>query len=315
MTRAVAALVLLAVGFGAAQELPAPKLLHVGSRTKLPVPGFHGWGHARCDDSGDVFFHIGSFKDAKILRLSADGEDHHLFEVPDFSEPHEFSNFRVSRDGQVYVLVATRDAWYLFQFSREGGDPTKTRLDMPATVKPLSFEILPKSMLLVAGYYTETAPEDLRGKSYVARFASSGRLLTDHMLKSSLVSNPKTLQNDVAAEDERGNTYLPAVGRILVISASGNIERSLKYKLPDAGYHITNLEVSGAYLAVWLQEAPAGGGLMTTRLEVLDRQTGDLAGFYEPDDELGNNALCFDGSGFIFSRVNNGFVNFLRANL
>jgi hypothetical protein len=170
----------------------------------------------------------------------------------------------------------------------------------------------------VLGYYDSSAPDDVKGKTFMALTSPDGKVFRD--LKNSraidlkaLSEKPLTLCSYVG---EDGNLYVLASDEILVLTASGDVVRRIRVRKLDGASLTTKLTVSQGLAAVWLQSDSGAGKAIELTLETVDVGTGKVAGIYSPSDELGDNAVSFSRSeGFVFLRNDRGKISLLSAHI
>jgi len=275
------------------------------------VPAFWAHGTIQCDTKGDLYFDISdpSFNisdghELKILRLAPDGSDQHVYALP--HEPSRFyMNLQVDANGDLHQLAATKDSYRTSVFSWKRDASESTQVDLGPN-KSISFENLTwfeSSLLFFNLSYSTQAKEKLWGKD-----------------------DPRIdfWRTKSAAMDEQGVMYLAIHDKILVISKTGDVLRELTPEKPSPEYWISHIEAVKGRLAVWFSKSKHDEILtrlpfadssfpVTTRLELVDSTTGDVQRLFEPDEELGNNAVCFTGDAFTFYRLLDGNIRFFTA--
>jgi hypothetical protein len=301
-------------------EAQAPVPLHSSSDKGLSVPGFSSHGGAQCDAKGNLYFKIGTvFNDTQILRLSSDGSDRVLYTLqPDYVGKSAFFAFRAIASGTVYALVEAEDGIHVFSWTPDGNasEPSDTHLDTPKYLSPSNFAVFKSGAVLLGGYFKKDAPEGLRGKRYLAEFDASGRLRVKFNRDDPGVdlSKRRPALDAPATTDEHGLMYIAVGDVILVISEGGEVVRELMPTKPSREYLIAHIQAAGGRLGVWFLK-PEARKPTTTRLAVVDPTSGDILRLYQPDDELGNNSVCFTGDAFTFFRVRDGYVRLLTASV
>jgi hypothetical protein len=155
----------------------------------------------------------------------------------------------------------------------------------------------------------------LRGKRYLAEFKSSGALAINFNRAEPAVDLSKRGRVNAAATiDEQGLLYMIVGDEILVISQGGEVVRELIPDKPSPKYVMEHIQAAKGKVAIWFF-IPERGKRATVRLAIVDPESGDILRVYEPDEELGNNAVCFTGDAFTFFRVRDGYVHLLTADV
>lgn len=295
-----------------------PLPLRMSSATPLGVPGFGFFGHAQCDDSGNLYFRAGNILNAsRVVRLSSKSSD-----VLSYALPPDFVNFyafQASRDGQLDLLIRLPDGLYVLTYRDASSEPKRTRLEAPEAVEPANFAVWSSGAVVLSGNYGSQA-DKLRGKPYAAEFAPSGKLL--RLLGTNAAEadfSGKTVPRAAEAAagfDDAGYLYFIAGDEVLVMSESGEIARRFKPPLPADGFRMTKLEVAKAQLAIWFHQSSSKSGIqIKTYFEILDPVSGEVRRSYEPDPELGPAALCFTGDSFLFLGRTQGRWQILTADV
>ncbi len=280
-----------------------PLPLRISSAIPLGVSGFGFFGHAQCDDSGNLYFRAGNIlNSSRVVRLSSKSSDVSSYAVPpDFVD---FYTFQAGRDGQLHVLVRLPDGLYVLTYKDTSSEPKRTKLEAPEAVEPANFAVWSSGAVVLSGNYGREAGE-LRGKPYAAEFAPSGKLLRLLGTNASEADfSGKTVPRAAEAAagfDDAGYLYFIAGDEILVLSEAGEVARRFKPPLPAEGFRMAKLEVAKGQLAVWFHQSSSKSGIqIKTYFEILDPASGEVRRSYEPDRELGPIALCFTGDSFLF---------------
>jgi hypothetical protein len=301
---------------GTGQQSPGsefPRVLKPGFRKTLTVPGFGFYGEPACDTEGNLFFHLdtGPFNDAKLFRLSEDGQKGTLFNLPpELANKLAYNSFAVSPSGTLYLLgdAIDRSGEYLVEFSSDGTVRSTNHLDLTENVEANAFAVFDSGAVLLSGYFNRSAPESIRGQNYIAIFQPSGKLavrIERDFGKTDDVS--KALAQAVVALGPDGNAYAMGKNEILVISESGQVVRRLPFKKPELKnpqqqWAVTRLNVTQGVVAIVLTGYdPQKHDPAQREYLVLSTSTGDLVGLYAPSSETGTEDVCFSQSnGFIF---------------
>ena len=306
----------LGVTVAAQQEsaTPAPQapvvLSESGSQT-VAMAGLHATGNSQCDGSGNLYFNTAmDFNSSAIMKLRPDGR-YSYYSLPPGQGKSYFVAFRVNSDGVVYVLNAGVDKLYLYSFSSDTVDPSRTELDGPPGLEPTNFLVFPRGRILINGYFNDKAPKH-KGQSYFGHFDASGRLLQDSWQNASdgitgdIKSNSWTLTLAAAAVSENGLGYMLSGDDILVLSATEGLVKTMPMAAPEEGYRPLNISVAGGRLLVTFIKGQDRKPPIPVLYKLLDASTGEEIRTYKPAAQLGNNLVCFSKEGFTFLRVEAG---------
>lgn len=241
---------------GAYETVP----LSPSSQRVLDMPGFQFWGPAQCDSDGNLYFHAGRDPNAlTTLKILTDGSHAVYGIVGQDAAGLYFVASRVAPDRKLYVLAGgAKDELYLLKFGDDPTHPDRTQLESPSDIRPSSvhnFLITQDGEVLLQGYFTEDAPHGEQGRGYVAEFSGSGDPMRKSFEKTSEATRnyvAKHAANYAAASGADGLFYLLEPDRVLVLSQTGRVVRSLKLHVPDERYHAMRLYMSGHRLAITL---------------------------------------------------------------
>ena len=95
------------------------------TKHSIEAPLFNFWGEGQCDNNGNLYFHTGGsgFRSGQIFELASDGGSGRFFQpTGKFADPDvaEFSNFWVSKDGDVSILAIGSGKNYVIHFDGNG---------------------------------------------------------------------------------------------------------------------------------------------------------------------------------------------------
>ncbi|MDT8067056.1 MAG: hypothetical protein ROO76_02705 [Terriglobia bacterium] len=318
---------LLASAMGQQQSKaePLPRALALSSTTLTQVPVF-GWSDdVQCDGSGNLYFHAPglTYNRSDIFELSADGGRGKTFSLPDeMAQKTAFVGFSVSSGGSLRVLAESRKGVLAFTFGRDGRVTSETSLEIPEDVTVNAFADSESGSVVVVGYFNKRAKGAIQGKPYAALFAPSGKVQTvfsELKGKVELRDVHDKLMDGAAAVGEGGTIYLLRSGEVIVLSASGTIQRHMRFSQP-VGSAATQLRLSEGLLSVTLSTLPkpgSGNKMLKRQYLVLNSFTGDEYGLYEPSEELGNMDVCFSRqNGFTFIRTTEtGVLKLMQATM
>lgn len=309
----------------AAQVSPPPRVLTPSSTRNVSAPWFRSWGNPACDKGGNMYFHAArSYDETEILRLSADGNEGKIFKVADqFPEASKFlfADFSVTPGGDIYVLglVPERRAFLVLRFDEDGklDEPISPRL--PEGVNIETIIATDKSTVLLLGYYyTETAPSELKDKSYLALLDASGAVRQElHVsvpgLDIAKWASGKARSPAVALGDD-GNFYIAGRNEILVISQGGELVGRVPFDNPDPKSTPARLQVSGGLVVITL--ARVDDHDVRYRYLALLNPSGGVVGYYEPPEQRAGRAVCYSPEqGLTFLKVENKQLKLLTAPL
>jgi len=284
-----------------------PKTLEASSMKLVAAPDFAGLGTPVCDDDGNVFYHVGriaNYDDSTILRFSSSGDQYQVFKLPpDVAGSGIFGAFNVTPSGKLWISVFNQNGENLvYGFDSKGEVTSRVRYEVPEYLQPRLLAAFETDFFLLKGFFATAAGPKLANKSYAAILEPSGQVVRELSLNLPDVdskSERKSLPEGGIAVGSDGNAYLLLPDRVVVISQSGELVRQLSFEKPDREARATNVYVSGGLVAVDLSRSRKNA--IDTTILVLDANTGDTVGYYEPSKELGNNLICFSrAQGFTF---------------
>lgn len=304
----------------ATELLPRP-LKYLGTKA-LQVPAFSSYGEAHCDDNASMYYHLaeGSYRHTRILRFTQSGRESTLYQLPEeFAASTAFMDFSVTPDGNVKALVEDEEGHSLvFDFDSDGNVSHHVRLDIPEDVTGVTLSEFPNGTLLFSGYYRKNVSGDMAGKRYEGLFQASGKLLKrlGQGKDDAKVDFPGVghLQEGGAAIGRDGNIYLLSKGKVLVISSSGQVERTIPFSKPDSEFSAVRVQYSEGLLVISF--AKPGNPETVYRYLVMNAWDGTVVGLYEPTEETGNTNVCFTRhDGFVFFKEDGQTVSLISAGL
>jgi hypothetical protein len=319
-----ALLTLLMSGFAAQDGLPhlSPKPLKASASKKLEVPSYGTFGQAQCDDNSSMYDHLatGSYRTTVILRTSFSGTESTLYELPDeFAQSTAFTDFSVTPDGSVTALVENEQGHSVrFDFDGDGKVTSHSELELTEQVKGDNIAVFPNGTLLFSGHYRSTAPPNLKGKRYLGIFQASGKLLRrlgpPGVSDIKLDQAPSHIPEGGATIGRDGNVYLLTPDEVLVISASGAIQKRISFTKPAPEFSAVALQYSEGLIAISFVKQGKTEAIF--QYLVMNASNGEPLGLYEPTEETGNNNVCFSRrEGFVFVIVRNDRLNMVTAPL
>ncbi len=323
MKAAVVGALFLLVGIQSAEEhVPIqPRVLLPSATRLLGVPPFSYWSPSACDKDGNMYFHVGGLRDANILRLSSDGTEGKSFRLSDQlpgAAKAIFGNFSVTPGGTIYVFAEIEGERKLLRFDGEGAMMEPISLHLPRSVVDASIVASDTGTVLFFGYYDETAPASLKGKSYQVVLEPSGMVRKEVHVTLPGVDMAKWVSAEMpapgAALGEDGNFYLAGSRGVLVISQDGELVRRIPFDNPDPESLATNIQLSGGLAVIDLSRID---NLVRRSYLVLETTGGEVVGFYKPSEQLGGSGtVCFSRKqGLTFIRFEKGQTKLLTAPL
>jgi hypothetical protein len=283
----------------AAQRVPSTSdtLSPLTSRA-IEAPSFNFFGESQCDGDGNLYFHTGNsgFRFGQIFELSRDGSTGRFFQpTGKFADPEvaEFSNFWVSKDGDVSLLAIGGGHNYAIQFDGNAAMKDPITLQVPDDVVLTDLSMFDNGYMWVTGHYMHKSPGHREGRGYGAILTSSGVLakLLSAPVQDVNINESKLSEGGIASA--RGNLYFLGADRISVISPGGELIRKIPFSKPDRESIATKLYVSRGVLIVVLNILKKSGSddRISRRYLVLDENTGEATHYYQPPD-LGWSDVC-----------------------
>ena len=307
-----------------AQDAASPMLprpLKVSQEKQLEIPPFGAWGDTQCDSDSSLYDHLltGSYRDTQILRTSSSGTETTLYKLPEeFAKTTAFMDFSVSPNGNVTVLVENHEGHSLtFDFDSEGKVSSNAQLEIPEQVAGEHIAVFSNGTRLFAGHYRRDAPSDLKGKRYVGLFQASGKLLkrlNEVDKETRTEEQAGHLPDGATTIGADGNIYLLTSDKVLIISASGTIQKKIAFTKPNPDFSAGRVQFSEGLLAISF--AKIGKPETIFQYLVVNASTGEPFGLYVPTVETGNNNVCFTRhDGFVFRTVKNNRMDIITAPL
>ena len=270
-------------------------------------------GTPQCDGDGNIYWHSGSLnvQELTFVKLLTNGSSVTFHPAGSQSADLDFISYYVSHDGDLFVLATERANYkvlYLLKASNDSSSFVSTRLDVPDGLDPMTvngFAVLPSGGSFLHGYFGREAPKADRGRSYFLEFDALGRLLrrasgqvSDSVLKDvdkGIVPMPVT-----PAIGGDGLIYVLGSGRVLALSPSGDVTRTISLSSPNDGYDVPfDLRAAGPRLLLTWSKSVAARSHLETEYELLDALTGEVLRLYRPT-QTKEMLVCFTGNNLIF---------------
>jgi hypothetical protein len=271
-----------------AQTITPTTLSPLASRA-IEAPLFDFWGESQCDGDGNLYFHTGGsgFRSAQIFELAKDGSSGKFYQpAGKFADPEiaEFSNFWVTKEGDVSILTIGAGKNYVIRFDSNGTMKDPSTLQVPEDVTLTDLSIFDSGYMFVTGHYMHKGAGHHQGQDYGAILTSSGTLAKPMPTPVADVDFTDSKITEGGVTSARGNLYFLAPNRISVISPSGEVVRKVSFRKPDRESVATKLYVSRGLFVVVLNVLSKSDPNVSRRYLVLDENTGEATGYYQPPD-------------------------------
>ncbi|MBZ5688205.1 MAG: hypothetical protein LAP86_24580 [Acidobacteriia bacterium] len=160
-------------------QVVEPKTLTPLTKRAIEAPLLKFWGESQCDGDGNLYFHTdgSGFRSAQMFELARDGSSGRFFQLTGkFADPEvaEFSNFWVSKDGDVSVLAIGSGHNYVIHFDGNGVMKDPLTLQVPDDVTLTDLSVFDNGSMFVAGHYMHKDAGHRGGQGYGAILTSSG---------------------------------------------------------------------------------------------------------------------------------------------
>ncbi len=273
----------------------------------------------RCDSSGNIYARFESAGASKfdLLKISADGQHTTAFPVPSMPELKygTVSAFDPHDGVDIYELIQLgQEKTYLLNYSADGSLRSRTELQVPEPMRLTQLAVISSTSFFVSGTLVGSSDGKRAGAPFNAIFDATGKLVRTISLKNdsqpgkpARQADPSGLSNlavyfgrAVAGHD--GNLYVlraTTPARIVVISASGDVVRTVPIEPPTPGSEPFEMQVSGGRIAVEF-DSPDAKDISGTRIRVIDSQTGEALNDYRITRELTEAMACFTPEAFTF---------------
>jgi hypothetical protein len=310
-------LVYMAISSGA-QDM---RVLQLASEKSLQATTIPSSGFVQSDEDSNLYLHVdrGSYNDGTILKVSRKDSSTTMYAMPENLKKFAyFVEFYVTRDGKLNVLYKDgQERLFIVSYEAKGTAKDPTYLEMPLHVRVRDFAVFESGEFLTSGFFDAKASKELSGKSNVALFDRTGKLLKNfgNLTGGVDLGQVFTRVNEgMAASGEDGNIYLLHSAEVFVISSSGEIARTIKFQKAGKDFMPLQLFVSGGQLAI-VQHQARDGDINKIVVQLLDSQTGEPIALYTPEDKLGNMIVNFSRrDGFSFIDGGSGTLKLMTAN-
>jgi hypothetical protein len=311
-------IVLLLTAVLSAQEPPHPlaRILELSSSKDLLTPAFMRSGPPSCDTAGNLYTHVSSydqpFNNPEVVKISTSNGDPTRFRLSDDTDA-VFATFFVSPEGDVAMAVEKPNGIYVFSFDSKGKPGNGTKLDIPSPFfKPKQLGVFSDGSIFMAGYYGEGSPEKLAGKGLSAIFEPSGKLrkeLTRVAMKVDLSKASEGPLEGALAMGTDYNLYFLQPEKIVVISSSGEIVRTIRFKKPDPRMIGRNIAVRDGFISLEFARTEENSPKLVAKYMLLSSDSGEPRQVFDVSKQLPNTAVCFNASdGYTFVRFVSGHL-------
>jgi hypothetical protein len=251
------------------------------------------------------------------MKISSDGQRTTTFAVPRTEELKygTVSAFDPYDGVDVYELLQTGEkAIVLLNFSSDGSLRSRTELQIPEPMRLTQLVAISPSSFFVSGTLVGSSQGKRAGAPFNAIFDASGKLVKTITLKGDSLPQKEPKQSDesglsnlavyfgraVAGRD--GNFYVlraASPAKIYVISAAGDVVRTLPINPPMPGSEPFELQTSSGRIAIEF-DAPDAKDISGTRIRVIDAQTGAALNDFSITRELTEAMACYKPDQFTF---------------
>jgi hypothetical protein len=273
-----------------------PKTLELSS-SEYSLPHFGFYDEPQCDQDGNMFFHMntGQYNDGVILKVSSTAKKSTLFKLSDDYRSTAFSKFTITPSGSLRVLAEDKDGYFIFDFNGDGDMTGHTRLALPGHPSISQFASFDNGLSLLAGFIPKDSKVDA-GNSVTAIFDGSGKRVKDVAYSHKFdfkADDDMTIGQGYSVAAKDGNFYLLLMDKILVVSSTGEILRTVHFERADARSIVTKLFVSDGTFAILQRIVNAKDGSVKTLISVLYADTGEEIGYYTLPEGSTGHVLCY----------------------
>lgn len=311
----VAAISPSALAQGVSTQQERPLVLHAKTSADTLVPPVGGiLGSIRCDTRGNLYW---LSEAGHLLRVSSDGTSVVTF---DFSNVPEYrrapnrvtvSEFALSSDDSLSVLVKVDPDVYVWSFNSDGRYQSATKLETPEFFEPAQFAVFGNGSYLLAGQVPQLAQNE-SPKPFAGIFNGSGQLVkrvtftSDDQKKEEGRATENAMRyintgNILISRD--GNAYIMRSFRnplVYVLSPAGEVLRVLRITSPD-GFVPTVMVPSDNQIVITFQKRNKQEVEMV--YGVYNSSDGQRAAEYTRDKELRGILACYTNNEFTFLGV------------
>ena len=290
---------------GGTEDSSPPRKLILGRTTPLGMPSFGSLSISLCDIKNNLYFEtinsgVPAINQGRFIRVSDDGKQQVLYLPPTTQNgtPRFQAVFQaVSPDGSHYLLGRNEKESVLIRYRDDGSISSEHRLPLPEKAYPQMVAVANSGAVYVSGY-VESGPSDKWKKSFAGLYADDGTLLADLSkgLKDFDASSLSRAPEGAVIAGQDGLFYNLQSNHVTVFSQSGKLQRTIAFRKPDATWSAIRLDVSGSLASIQLVAPdlqPSGLTLLSSRLLLLDMQTGETRGTYVFDPGAPSSVLCF----------------------
>lgn len=296
---------------------PPPHILTATDHTRLNIPTFGGFGNARCDASGDLFFGDLSFSvrspfvgRGPYLEVKADRERHQLFTLPDNLISPGYNVWTISPDGTLYVLHDDDSGnGKLVRFGSDGSVADIQKIALPKDVDIREMAVTNDGALFLSGFRITQQGYTKPEHGFAAIF-SNGEMIRDLSAGTPKV-NPEAIGGDVIAGDD-GRFYGFDGDTVHILSQSGQQIASWKIPKPSPKAEAARIQESQGYVSVLFyiprKSKPGWAPELVPTTTVLSAVSGEVRGIYTFAPTLTNWVLCYSQDGYTMGSVDHGMM-------
>src|ERR1700722_791361 len=293
------------------QGPPQSTELRVSGSRVLSVSTFAAFDRAQCDAGGNLYYRpvAGNLNDSNtVVRIDTHTETTMTYGLPsELNGKAPLMDFSVTPSGRVWFLNQLPSIEYIvLGLGADGTVGSRIPLLTPDKMFPTAFKVADDGIILVAGYYVESAPKKLQGMPYLALFDQDGNLRktlgSPDLDTIDLAAAAKGPTDAGIASGSDGNFYIVQCDRILVISEWGSVIGHLTFVKPEEGLIAQRLLYGDGFLSLEL-DAIGQDRAVHPEFLVLYSATGATYAWYKPSEDLvKSNPACFYGrSGYLFT--------------
>lgn len=293
----------------------------------LEDSGFYG--SAVCDTDGNIYLRTDAFLTVDknpVWKISPSGKKVTVFAAPTQSEKDfRLGDFAVGGDGSFYAVSYDykdeTEKYLLLRYGSDGEVSSRTRLQLPDHFLLDKIGVFASGNILVFGHLSDKAPEGLRNQPRVMLLLNDGTAAGDVRLSGKAAGKVEELlpRGSISMGDD-GNAYLLRGEEVLVLSASGKLQRTIPVSSPATGFDPERLQISHGVLSVTFYKVGSGkdGKVKAGKIEVMfrtfDAFTGVVRAEYLPKAGLSNYQLCFNpDEGYTFLGQKDSKTVLMRA--
>jgi hypothetical protein len=251
---------LLVIAFLLLAALPAKEsTLTVEKVRDLDIRAFQAFGTPHIDANGNVYVHAAtvSYRDSSFIKLSPSDGKLTVFKLSEEIAPGSFfEDFFVSSQGDLYLLVGTRDGGSkVFRFDSDGEAHLVSTLVLPKYVRLRTLGVFPSQTFFASGYYKDPADASLVNQRFAGIFDKNGKMirdLTNIAGKIDVAALGSTLYEGATADGADGSLYFLSSNDIFKLNDAGVVSHRSRFKKAEDSERSVGLNVQAGTACVWL---------------------------------------------------------------